>query len=69
MLESFLLAGKRALKLKGFIFYRTQLFQGLHYFKMALADDPALYEELRENEEEEYDEESIEMKWKTMETT
>lgn len=27
---------------------------------MALADDPGLYEELREFEEEEYDEESIE---------
>lgn len=64
-LESFILAGKRALKLKGVNFCRTQLLQGLHFFKMALADDPGLYEELREfeeenDEEEEYDEESIE---------
>ena len=39
--------------------------QGLHYFKMVLADDPALYEELKEyeeeeDEEEEFDEESRE---------
>ena len=59
MLESFILAGKWALKVKGVNFCKTQLFQGLHYFKMVLADDPALYEELKEHEEEEDEEEEF----------
>jgi len=54
-------AGKRALKLKGVQFCKTQISLGLRYFKMALANDPTLIEELQDYDDYESSEEDDEM--------
>lgn len=54
-------AGKRALKLKGVQFCKTQITRGLQYFRRAVANDHTLLEELQDYEDYETIEEDNDM--------
>ena len=59
--DDYIQAGRRVLKLKGVQFCKMQITRGLHYFKMAFANDTALIEELQDYEDDESSEDDDEM--------
>lgn len=59
--DIFIQAGKRALKLKGVQFCKTQIARGLQYFRRAVANDHTLLEELQDYEDYETIEEDNDM--------